>query len=262
MLHGLSSNARYWDRTAARLPHRRVVALDQRGHGRTGSASHTPALPHGFAMSELLMDAELVTAELGLGAPVVVGHSWGAGVALELVARHPRSSSGLVFVDGPIQGVANVLSWEEVEGLMQPPLPRYASLDEAIAESKADFRSAWDGDLAPFVDARVMRDGERWILTMTSPIRHELLRGLYDSRPEDLWPLVHVPAAVLVATHSMARISRSTEAGIARLRKVAPAIEVERFETPHDIPLYAPAAVAQEVERVARLASSRARNTI
>ncbi len=262
MLHGLSSNARYWDRTAARLADRRIVALDQRGHGRTGSAPHTPVPADGYAMRELIADAAFVTAELGLGAPVVVGHSWGAAVALEVVAGHPGLASGLVFVDGPTQGVADVLSWEEVQALMQPPLPRYASLDEAIAESKADFKSAWDGDLAPFVDARVMRDGERWILTLTSPIRHELLRGLYDSRPEQLWPLVRVPAAVLVATHSMARVSRSTEAGIARLRKVAPAIEVKRFETPHDIPLYAPDAVAQEVERVARLASSRARNTI
>lgn len=262
MLHGLSSNARYWDRTAVRLPHRRVVALDQRGHGRTGSATRTPVLPDGYAMRELLMDAELVITELALGTPVVVGHSWGAAIALELVARHPGSSSGLVFIDGPIQGVANVLRWEEVEDLMQPPLPSYTSLDEAIADSKADFRSAWDRDLAPFVDSRVMPDGERWILTMTSPIRRELLRGLYESRPEQLWALVRVPAAVLVATHSMARISRSTEAGIARLQQVAPAIEVKRFETPHDIPLYAPEEVAQEVEAVARLASPGARSTI
>ena len=32
-LHGLSSNARYWERVAARLGGRRMLALDQRSHG-------------------------------------------------------------------------------------------------------------------------------------------------------------------------------------------------------------------------------------
>ena len=36
LLHGLSSNARYWERLAQHLPGRRLVALDQRGHGLTG----------------------------------------------------------------------------------------------------------------------------------------------------------------------------------------------------------------------------------
>src|SRR5207244_11171242 len=33
MLHGLSSNSRLWERLAALLPGRRMVALDQRSHG-------------------------------------------------------------------------------------------------------------------------------------------------------------------------------------------------------------------------------------
>lgn len=261
MLHGLSSNARYWERTAAHLSGRRIVALDQRGHGLTGRAPDPAALPEGYAMHQLLADAAFVVTELDLGRPVVVGHSWGAAVALELAAGHPRLASALVFVDGPVQGVGSVMSWPEVETLMQPPLPRYASRDEAIAAAKADFEPVWGDDLEPFVEARLMADGDGWVLTLTSPVRYELLRGLYASRPEDLWPRVQVPAAVLVARHSMARMARSTEAGIARLREISPSVEVKQFETPHDIPLYAPAEVAHEIERVARLVEP-ARRTI
>ena len=159
-----------------------------------------------------------------------------------------------MFVDGPVQGVASALSWTEVEALMQPPLPRYASREEAIAASREDFRSAWADDLVPFADARLMVEGDAWVLTLTAPIRHALLRGLYESQPGDLWPRVRVPAVVLAARHSMARIARSTETGIARLREIAPSVEVKQFETPHDIPLYAPAEVASEIERVAGLA--------
>lgn len=257
MLHGLSSNARYWQRTAVYVPGRRIVALDQRGHGLTGSARHRPASSGGYAMAELVGDAVFAIVELGLGAPVVVGHSWGAAVALELAAMRDAPVSGLVFVDGPVQGVANVLTWDDVQSIMQPPLPRYASIAEAIADSERDFASAWQDDLAPFVEARVMPDGDGLVLTLTAPIRVELLRGLYDSRPEQLWPHVRVPAAVLVASHQPARIAESRDAGIARLRNVAPSVEVKRFATPHDIPLYAPREVGQEAERIARSAAVR-----
>ncbi|TMF02876.1 MAG: alpha/beta fold hydrolase [Chloroflexi bacterium] len=57
LLHGLSSNAHYWDRVAARLEGRRLIALDQRGHGLTGRPPHAPSAPGGFAMEELLADA-------------------------------------------------------------------------------------------------------------------------------------------------------------------------------------------------------------
>ncbi|TMD34701.1 MAG: alpha/beta fold hydrolase, partial [Chloroflexi bacterium] len=42
LLHGLSSNARYWDRLARELRGRHLVALDQRGHGLSGRPSKPP----------------------------------------------------------------------------------------------------------------------------------------------------------------------------------------------------------------------------
>ena len=45
LLHGLSSNARFWERTAAALPGWHLVALDQRSHGlsdRPLEGNHNP----------------------------------------------------------------------------------------------------------------------------------------------------------------------------------------------------------------------------
>ncbi|HVH62023.1 MAG TPA: alpha/beta hydrolase, partial [Candidatus Dormibacteraeota bacterium] len=250
LLHGLSSNARYWERVARHLPERHIVALDQRGHGLTGSAARRPTLRDGFAMRELIRDVHELTGELSLVKPVVAGHSWGATVALELVASQPDLASALVFIDGPVRNVDHMLTWDEAKTLMQPPLPRYPSMREAIAGSKRDFLEAWDEDLERFVEARVMRNGPELILTLTAPIRLELLRGLFEARPDDLWPRVHVPAVVMVARRSMARISRSTDEGIKRLHDVAPLVTVKRMDSPHDIPLYLPADVASEIVRI------------
>jgi pimeloyl-ACP methyl ester carboxylesterase len=253
LLHGLSSNARYWERLARRLPSRRLVALDQRGHGLTGQAPHSPAFPDGYAMEQLLDDVAFVISELGLAKPVVVGHSWGATVALEFVGTRPGSASGLVFIDGPVQSAANLFSWEEAQSLMQPPLPRFASFEEAVAESRRDFEGTWDQDLESFVKARIVADGDALVLTLTGPVRLELLRGLYEAQPDVLWPRVEVPAAALLAKHGPARISRSRELGAERLASLAPNVEVSWFDSPHDIPLFMPDEVASAVERIASL---------
>ena len=255
LLHGLSSNARYWERLARHVTDRRLVALDQRAHGLTSLPSRVASLPDGYAMERLLDDVAFAISGLGLAKPVVVGHSWGATVALELVGTRPGLASGLVFIDGPIQSAANMFSWEEAQSIMQPPLPRYASFDDAVSESKTDFEGAWDGDLEAFVKARIIPDGDAFVLTLTAPVRLELLRGLYESQPDVLWPRVDVPAVALLAQRSAATISRSKQMGVERLATIAPRVEVHWFDTPHDIPLYMPAEVASEVERVALLAA-------
>ena len=256
LLHGLSSNARYWERLARHLPGRRLVALDQRGHGLTGQPPQAPAFPDGYSMEQLLDDAAFVISQCKLPAPIVVGHSWGATVALELVGTRPGTASGLVFIDGPIQSAANLFSWDDAQTIMQPPLPRFTSFEEAVSESRGDFAGTWESDLESFVKARIIPDGDALVLTLTAPVRLELLRGLYESQPDVLWPRVEVPAVALLAKRGPAMITRSREVGAERLETLAPNIEVRWFDSPHDIPIYLPAEVASEVERVAGLASS------
>ncbi len=258
LLHGLSSNARYWERLARQFPQRRLVALDQRGHGLTGQPPRAPRFPDGYAMEELLKDVDFVIDNLGLEKPVVVGHSWGATVALELVGTRQGTTGGLVFIDGPVQSAANLFSWDEAQKIMQPPLPRFTSFEEAVSQSKRDFEGAWDQDLESFVKARIVPDADALVLTLTAPVRLELLRGLYEAQPDVLWSRVEVPAAALLARHGPARIATSREMGAARLAELAPKVEISWYESPHDIPLFLPADVASSVEHIASLAAGEA----
>jgi pimeloyl-ACP methyl ester carboxylesterase len=248
LLHGLSSNAHYWDRLASHLSDTRLIALDQRGHGLTGRPPHAPPVPAGFAMDELIGDAEFVIESLHLGRPVVAGHSWGATVALELAARRPRQSSALVFIDGPVQSASNLFSWEEAQGFMQPPLPRYATFEQAVDDSRRDFEGAWDDDLEPFVMSRLMQDGSSFVLTLTSEVRLELLRGLYASPVDQLWTELASPAMALLARGGPRRITDWREKGVRQLTQQAPDVRVKWFDTPHDIPIFAPEAVAAEIK--------------
>jgi len=254
LLHGLSSNAHYWDRLAQHLGDRRLVALDQRGHGLTGRPPHAPPMPAGFAMEELIEDAALVIESLDLGRPVLAGHSWGATVALELAARRPRLISALAFIDGPIQSASKLFSWEEAQGFMQPPLPRYSTFAQAVDDSRRDFDGAWADDLEPFVMSRVMQEGSSFVLTLTSEVRLELLRGLYDSQVDQLWTELASPAIALLARAGPRPMTDWREKGVRELARRAPDVRVVWFDTPHDIPIFAPEAVATEIKSLSRAA--------
>jgi len=73
----------------------RVIAFDRPGFGYSDR-------PHGSAWSaraqaDLLRGALVV---LGINRPIVLGHSWGAAVALALALNHPDDVKGLVLLSG------------------------------------------------------------------------------------------------------------------------------------------------------------------
>jgi len=250
LLHGLSSNAHYWDRVARRLPGKRLIALDQRGHGLTGRPPRAPRVPEGFAMEQLVADAEFVIERLDLERPVIAAHSWGATVGLELAAHLGDGASALVFIDGPVQSAANLFSWEDAQHYMQPPLPRYSTFAQALEDGRRDFDGAWGEDLEPFVMSKLMQEGTGFVLTLTAPVRLELLRGLYESPVDQLWTMLPIPASALLARQGPAAIMSRREGGARMLAEVAPHVDVRWFDTPHDIPLFKPEAIAEEIARL------------
>lgn len=92
-LHCSLSHAGEWSALAARLPGMRLVAADQPGHGHQPDWDGQSDL-HAQAVAEA---AALVGA---LGAPVdVIGHSFGASVALRLALERPDLVRRLVLVE-------------------------------------------------------------------------------------------------------------------------------------------------------------------
>ena len=243
LLHGLSSNARYWERFAARFPHRRLVALDQRSHG----PSDRPAT--GYQVEVMAADAARVMRELGLDRPVVVGHSWGCTAALAVAALEPDLVAGLAVVDGPVQPMSERLSWEDAARLMQPPLPRYAAPEDAYEQARAYLGEAWDEDLRPSVDAGLVRDGEAWVLPLSGEVRLEILRHMFEFQPQLLWARLEAPALLALARGD--EMMRSwKEQGASAVGRDAPGVDVRWYDSRHDIPQIRPAELAADVERL------------
>lgn len=101
LIHGICSNAHYWDFFAARMSDSyHVLALDQRGHGDSSRAES-------YGPRDYFSDLESFTEALDLPEFVLIGHSMGGINAIIYAARHPEMVSSLVIVDiGPEIGQA------------------------------------------------------------------------------------------------------------------------------------------------------------
>jgi pimeloyl-ACP methyl ester carboxylesterase len=94
LVHGVTSSSRTWWRVGPALVERgyRVLAVDLRGHG------SSPRVAAGLSAADLAADvAETVEGPVEL----LVGHSLGALVALELVGARPGFARRLVVEDPP-----------------------------------------------------------------------------------------------------------------------------------------------------------------
>ena len=73
----------------------RVIAFDRPGYGYSTRPRSTVWTPQ--AQAELIRDA---MGQLGLSRATVLGHSWGAAVAVALALDHPEAVKGLVLASG------------------------------------------------------------------------------------------------------------------------------------------------------------------
>jgi pimeloyl-ACP methyl ester carboxylesterase len=255
LLHGLASNARIWDGVAQRLAGagRRVVALDQRGHGE----SEQPA--GGYDFATVCRDLAAAVAALGLQLPVLVGHSWGANVALQYAAERSEAVAGLVLVDGGFLGVADWpgMTRELARERLAPP--RFAvPLEDWLARAgRFAAGAAGSGWVRDFLRAGVDVD-DRGVARARFPFDNHLqvVDALYDQRPSALYPRVGCP--VLLCPAAEDELAAAKQDAVARALRLLPDARAIWFEdTMHDIPLQRPAELAAELARFVKEAANR-----
>ncbi|MFJ3585879.1 alpha/beta fold hydrolase [Streptomyces sp. NPDC090127] len=153
LLHGLMGSASHWAPTARWLAERhRVVALDQRGHGRS---EKPPAGP--FTREAYVADAAAAVEQLGLGPVTLVGHSMGALTAWQLAAEHPDLVRALVICDmrASALGAASQREWQD--WFRRWPVP-FTSLDGV---------RQWFGEDDPWVERPNPARGDFFAEVMT-----------------------------------------------------------------------------------------------
>jgi lipase len=133
-IHGLTGHGRRWQTVATQhLPEFSVAAPDLIGHGRSSWAAPWTLDANVTALADLVD---------GAGPVVVVGHSFGGAVALNLAAARPDLVAALVLLD-PAVGLDG--GWMRDIANDMFASPDYTDREEARAE-KAD--GSW-GEVEP-----------------------------------------------------------------------------------------------------------------
>ena len=102
--------------------HHHVVALDLPGHG----DSDTPR--HDYSIPSFATDVAWLCEQLKLHKPVVIGHSMGGAIALELAAERPDLINAAVVLDTAVAPAAAVhQAWAELIAQLHTPEYRAAA---------------------------------------------------------------------------------------------------------------------------------------
>jgi pimeloyl-ACP methyl ester carboxylesterase len=196
LVHGLASNLRLWDGVAEDLHGRghTVVAVDQRGHGRSDAPESS------YDMDSAVADLRAVLAACGLSRPVVAGQSWGGNVVLELGWREPGAVGGIACVDGGVIELADWYpTWEGCLAALAPPRLDHLTLPELEARMRAHAPELPDRAIAAALACfRVREDGR--IEPRLARHRHlQILRSLWEHRPSTRYASLDAPALLILA---------------------------------------------------------------
>ena len=182
LLHGITGHARTWDDEARLLAERRrVLALDQRGHG-----DSDPAPDGDYGDDALLGDLDAFVHALGLGRVSLLALSLGGRVAINYAGRSPAQVERLVVVDiGPEIAPAGRA---RVGTLMATAPERFASIEDVIIHMRANAPRYTDAMLrhrAQHAVRPLPGGGFTWKYdrALRDAIRQGRLRV-----PVDLWP--------------------------------------------------------------------------
>jgi pimeloyl-ACP methyl ester carboxylesterase len=254
LLHGLASTSHIFDLVAPKLTDEfRVVAYDQRGHGESSKPTSR------FGFEHMAADAAAVIRELGLQRPVVLGHSWGANVALELGVREPDLVSGVILLDGGFLSMQGRMDWKTTKEMLAPPPITGMLIDDYLSMIR-QFMSA-ELEVTPQVEAvfrslmRVDRKGR--IRPRLSRANHlKILRAMWEQDPVELLKRVRVPTLAVATRRETTEDSErmfiaAKEAAAEQVRAIDENVRFEWIEGIHDVPLQRPDAVADLIRRFA-----------
>lgn len=182
VLHGITGHARTWDDEAGLLAAtRRVLVLDQRGHG-----DSDPAPDGDYSDEALLGDLVAFAATLGLRRFSLLALSLGGRVAINFAGRHPERVERLVVVDiGPEIAPAGRA---RVGALMAGAPERFETVEDVVAHMRANNPRYTDAMLrhrAQHAVRPLPGGGLTWKYdrALRDAIRQGRLR-----MPADLWP--------------------------------------------------------------------------
>ncbi len=197
-LHGLASSAHWYDILAPSLRQRfRIIAPDQRGHGRTTQA------PGGYDWPSVAADAVGLLDVLGIEQAILFGHSWGGNVAVATAVHFPERVRALVLIDGGFVDPRMMpgATWEDFSRRLGPR-DVSGTRAEFLARIGGQLALCWNSEVERIVQTMVHdRDGLTYDI-LRPENQAQVIRAMWDDPVSDAWPRLSCPTLVVAARPS------------------------------------------------------------
>ena len=197
-LHGLASSAHWYDILAPSLRQRfRIIAPDQRGHGRTTQA------PDGYDWPSVAADAVGLLDVLGIEQAILFGHSWGGNVAVATAVHFPERVRALVLIDGGFVDPQMMpgATWEDFSRRLGPR-DVSGTRAEFLARIGGQLALCWNSEVERIVQTMVHdRDGLTYDI-LRPENQAQVIRAMWDDPVSDAWPRLSCPTLVVAARPS------------------------------------------------------------
>ena len=112
LVHGLTGNLAVWHLKIVPIlwDRFRVLTYDLRGHG------HSDIPPTGYSADDMAGDLLGLLDRLEIARPSIVGHSYGADIALYFAALHPDRVEEVIAIEGALPALVGERNREDWEG--------------------------------------------------------------------------------------------------------------------------------------------------
>jgi pimeloyl-ACP methyl ester carboxylesterase len=227
MIHGLLlGNLASWYFTVAPAlaERRRVFLYDLRGHGRSERTAT------GYDVATMTDDLAALLEPFGADPVALVGHSYGALIALRFALQHPARVRALVLVEAPL------------------PPPRFADLDRFLSRGPEDLLTELP-DVVRSAVAKGQRQARKFVESIGALMFSTSL--VTDARAE-----IDIPDETLrtVMCPTLCVYGRSSSAHSVghRLAAAIPKARLVTLEGGHFLHLDSPALLTQEIDAFLR----------
>jgi pimeloyl-ACP methyl ester carboxylesterase len=217
-LHGLAGSATYsFSELSEKLAeHFHLFLIDQPGHGKTASFLNE----EDYLFSNLATWYEKVFDALVAEPFYILGHSWGADVALHYASHYPTKVKGVVLLDGAFTfpEFQEEMTFSHAYNGWSSYIDnaKYNTWDEIVSEYKT-FTKRWNANLELSVNS-IFKKNEKYELIVSKFTVLAIIKAFFEEPFTAVYPFIQAPLLLIHATEPEV-IREAREKGIAQLKR-------------------------------------------
>lgn len=223
-----------------------LILLDNPGHGETDPLK----LETDYIFSSLVKRINQVIQKITNKPFYMLGHSWGADLALNFTKIFPNKIIGLILIDGGYVFPEHVEAMSEDKALIgwkqYIESSKYSSWGEVVKRYQNYTTKQWDKNLNSIITSNFKKEKDNYILKADKFSILATIKAYYKEPCSTTYDCIECPVLLFHATIPTTDSSRSR--GIQKIKKSINDIKVIGIEnTKHNIHWDCPNTVAKEI---------------